>query len=1819
VAIIGMAGRFPGADDIDALWTNLVNGVESLTRLTDEQLREQGVPEALIADPRYVRLRPLLADMEGFDSRFFGYHAREAEIADPQHRVFLEVCSTALQHAGYDTTRYGGRVGVFGGSGPNRYNYENVYHNKRVRAAVGDLAIEINNNQDYLAARVAYAFALTGPAISVATACSTSLVAVHMAYRALTTGECTMAIAGGVNIALPYHRGQLATEDSIYSPDGHIRAFDESAAGTNFGHGAGAVVLKRYAEAVADGDYIHAVIVGSAVNNDGARRTGFSAPGAEGQTAVIAQALAAAGGIAPDSIGYVEAHGTGTAVGDPIEIAALTAAYRAAGGTGVQACPIGSVKTNVGHLGPAAGIAGLIKTVLALKHGQIPASLNFEKPKTQINFPETPFFVNQQLAPWPTRDTPRRAGVSSFGIGGTNAHVIVQEAPQPQRSAQAARPWHILPLSAKTDTALAVMRTVLETHLHTEPDQKIADVAYTLQVGRPALEQRAFAVCQGAGGASIDLIGTQATVVNPAAPARVAFMFPGQGAQYVGMAQEIYRTERVFREVVDEAAELVRPHLGCDLRDVVFGGPDEQRGPQEMTDRLRQTRLTQPAMFVIEYALARQWMSWGVEPSAMVGHSVGEYVAACLAGVFGLADALELVAARGRLTQSMPAGAMLAVPMAEADLDPILRDGISIAALNGPRASVLAGPVEAIRALRDLLASTGVQSQVLQTSHAFHSAMLDPIVGPIHEAVAAIGPNAPDRALVSTMTGDWMTSEQAVDPGYWAAQLRGTVRFGQACQTLAQADVVLLEVGPGQSLTAMAKQSVPRTTPMIASLARPGGNRSDARALAEAAGRLWAAGVLIDWSAMHDGVSRQRVPLPTYPYERRPAWVEPDRLPPRPVESGRPTVLPAQDATFLPVWRRQQRARPAASASAAGPWLIFSPGTGPAEAVADELAARGAEVVRVAAGSRFEDLGEGRHLINPSSRADYDQLLRKLENGVGRPTAVLHGWTATATAAPGAGFEPGAIDAAKDTGFYSLLFLSQAMMERWPQERADIRVVTSNCCNVSGMEQVEPGKALLLGPCRVVPTEAPLLDCQLIDVAPVAPVTADGDLEQLLDELSGPVTDPLVAYRSGRRWVADYQHIALPPRADLPKMLRRRGVYLITGGLGGIGLEVAKELARSAEAKLVLVNRSPLPDREHWPEFLATHGDDDPQSVRIIGVRQVESLGGEVMTAAADVTDELAMAATIDAARNRFGRIDGVFHAAGVAGAGLAVMRTREQSDPVLAAKVDGTLIIDRLLGDEIELLVLFSSIVSISGDYGMVDYCAANAFLDAFAHARAGSRRHTVAVNWCGWTGTGMIEQSRQLAPQGFRELEQEIRHRDVEHPLLGRRILNSDNVVFSTFIDPRSHWVLTDHTMAGRAVLPGTAYAEMIRAAYAAVSGPGTIELSDLIFLRPLGIEGRRELRVTGQPRGAGRFDFTVTSRLLGDPEAPWEQHAQASADHHGDSTELRRCDLASIIARCDGMTWRPDLGDPRSPVAFGPHWQVVRDVRLGDREELVRLEIPEGLDADLSDFVLHPSLLDGATSLGLFMPDVVRDGRSFLPMAYDRIIVRAALPARIYSHIRNRAGQGTASDIVTFDIAVLDESGVELVTIEGFRVRPVDTAALRASFEAGSAPPAAVPTRPAPSVVEQLISPGQGLDLMWRILDSRAESQYVISRERVADRIGRISRIAAAVEAAEGGQFAGDAVRQVPASRADATTVTSTEDSLLALWEDAFGATQIGLDEDFFDLGGNSLVAVQLAVRIRERFGINVPGVAVLEYPTVRTLAVRVEEALAEAAAS
>ena len=1399
IAIVGMAGRFPGAGDVAEFWRNLCGGVESISFFSTEELIASGVDPELVANPNYVPARPVLDDITGFDAAFFGMSPRMAALTDPQQRLFLEVCWEALEQSGYAQPENRGRVGVFGGTHISTYL---LGIQPGLGADVSQFEIAIGNEKDALTTNVSYLFDLHGPSVAVQTFCSTSLVAAHLAVQSLRAGDCELAMAGGVSIRVPDKVGHVFEVGGMESPDGHVRTFDAKARGAMFGDGATVVVLKRFADALRDGDHIWGVIRGTAMNNDGAQKVGYTAPSVTGQAAVVAAAMADAGVHAED-IGYIEAHGSGTPLGDPIEVAALTQAFGPTADR--QYCPIGSVKTNVGHLDRAAGTTGLIKTTLTLAERLIPPTLHFTTPNPDIDFAGSPFYVNTELLSWQPADGRKRiAGVNSLGMGGTNVHMVVEEPPANRdRRAEddpTSRRYQVLPVSARTTTAADASCLRLGAHLAAHPDARLADAAYTLQVGRKVFEHRRTVVASSVPEAALILGGTAATAplarVDAVRGRPVAFLFTGVGEQYPGLVGELYRREPAFATRLDDCLRRLTAALpDVDVADLLTG--DRQAGANslaallgrgggtdERTAAFERTRIAQPLLFAVNYALAATLMSWGIQPAAMLGYSLGEYVAACLAGVLSLDDAIAIVVKRAELIETVEAGAMAAVALSEDTLRAryaLDRMGIDVAAVNGPEMTVVAGSTAAVTGLLDQLRAAEIPSRPLSTTHAFHSRMLAPLAAPLTEWITTnITLNAPVLPYFSNVTGGLADAALVCDPGYWAKHMCQTVRFAAGADAmLADPELAVVEIGPGQSLAALIRSAglAPARWPLLsATLPAAGDPRPADGVLTDCVARLWLAGVDIDWAAYHGRTGEDtadapgRIPLPTYPFERQRYWIDgkmPGSRGATALDPAEPTSfadidrfprLPEDEWLSLPVWR-QTTARASATTQPAS-WLVYAaePADGVLAALRVEAGRTGATVTVVRPGDSFTAAPDGAYTVRPGNAADALELLRGLRGRDVPLERVVHLWT-TAAAGESSTVEGRSVeDRTVELGLHSLVALARAASEIGLDGWA-LDIVTVGSQQVLDGDEIRPAARTLIGPALVVPLEYPSVTTRLIDVESR---TAPGDV---VAELCAPRTEPTVALRGRRRWVCGYETVPAVPAAATREVLRDNGVYLITGGLGGIGLAMAEHLARDCHARLVLFGRRGLPPRSEWAAIGAGTADVDAGiRDRVTRVLEIIALGAEVEIVTGDVADAADVRRAVETATRRFGALHGVLHAAGVPGTGLMQFKAGADLDRVLAPKVAGARALDAALRvgepDEVTLdfLALFSSITSATGGGpGQVDYCAANAFLDGYAAERAASGRPTVSVGWGEWAYNGWDD--------GLAGYDEELRKFFTEH----------------------------------------------------------------------------------------------------------------------------------------------------------------------------------------------------------------------------------------------------------------------------------------------------------------------------------------------------------------------------------------------------------------------------------------------------------------------
>ncbi|HEX7095604.1 MAG TPA: type I polyketide synthase, partial [Acidimicrobiales bacterium] len=1235
--------------------------------------------------PNYVKRAGILDGIDQFDPAFFGIGKRDAALMDPQHRHLLEVTWEAIESSGYVPERFDGAIGVFVGCGVNTYLINNLLSNPNLVQQVGWFLLRHTaNDKDFLSTGISYRLDLRGPSVNVQTACSTSLVAIHLAVQSLLGFECDMAIAGGATIDIPSGRGYVYQEGEVLSPDGYCRAFDARSGGTVLTPGAGAVALRRLQDAYRDGDPILAVIKGSAVNNDGARKVGFFAPSVDGHADVVKEALSLAG-LSGRDIQLLEAHGTGTAVGDPIEVAALTEAFRAT--TDERGfCRITSTKPNIGHLDTAAGVASVIKVVQALRHKTLPPMANYTGPSPLIDFESTPFFVSPEPAPWPG-DRPRRAGVSSLGVGGTNAHVILEE-PPPYEPTPPALPEQVLALSGMTPKAVDDLAARLADHLEAEPDTNLADVAYTLGAGRRAMPHRRVVVATDTADAIKQLRKPDrrrsANGKADDVPPGVVFMFPGGGSQYVGMGAGLDERFDVYHETMRDGLERFRALTGIDLAPVI--------GPNGDDEALRQPSLMLPAVFLTSLALARQWMAWGVTPRALIGHSLGEYTAAHLAGVMSLDTALEMIATRARLMERVMGAdaAMLVVPLPEADVVAQLPDDLDLATVNAVDECVVSGPRSSIERFAAALEARDVQCKLVPVAAAGHSALLDPILPEFLEAVRGMQLSPPTIPYISNLTGQWITAEQATSPQHWVDHLRHTVRFADGLATaLGDGPMVLVELGPGNALSSAARRQPTTPVAVIPALRHPKDDIPDTAHTIGAFARMWAHGVPVALERFA-GSGRRRLRLPTYPFQHERYWIEPGEGRASTELFGGGVDVVATETAAAPsgprriddlsdwFWRRDWTERALEPVTTRdGSWLVVGdPQDALVDAVARELGGRGA-TARVVDAFDPADLGDARAVavVGAAGPEALDA------NGATRR------WLGDA------------VDAARALGRLD--------------EPARLAVVTRGATTACGVA-ARPVDALALGPVLVAPSEYPQLSTVLVDLDATADASAAATV---VDELLGG-SDRVVARRDARRLVPELHDVRVEPTGTAT--FRQGGTYVVTGALGGIGHVLARHLASVHQANLVVVTSTPIPEGGERERWLARHSGDDPTSRRIRRLMELEQVASKVAVVTADLADPAALRAALDEAERQVGRIDGAVHAAGVVNDQLIELATTEDLDAVVAPKARAALV----LADELErrgadLLVLISSTSTALAPSGQTAYVAANAVLDSLAGTR--------------------------------------------------------------------------------------------------------------------------------------------------------------------------------------------------------------------------------------------------------------------------------------------------------------------------------------------------------------------------------------------------------------------------------------------------------------------------------------------------------------------
>jgi acyl transferase domain-containing protein/thioesterase domain-containing protein/acyl carrier protein len=1836
IAIVGMAAHLPGSATLEQYWSNLRDGLECIRQYSESELLANGEDRARLLHRNYVPAAAPLDGFADFDAGFFGLSPKEAAVMDPQHRQFLEVAWEALETAGHPPEAFSGPIGVYAGCGMGSYFYFNVCSNADLVDDVGMFLLRhTGNDKDFLATRVSHVFDLKGPSINIQTACSTSLVAIHYACQSLLAGETDLALAGGSTIELPQGRGYIFQDGEILSPDGHCHAFDHRAEGTVFGSGAGAVVLRRLEDALADGDHIFAVIRGTAVNNDGAAKAGYLAPSVDGQSAAISEALDMASTPA-DTIDYVECHGTGTRLGDPIEVAALTQAFRESTEK-AGFCGIGSVKTNIGHLDTAAGVASTIKVALALKNRQIPPSLGFERPNPAIDFETSPFYVNTRLADWMATSGPRRAGVNSLGVGGTNAHAILEEAPEPDAHESSDWPAQILTLSARSEAALNEASKNLAAHLRSNPNQPLEDIAFTLKEGRRAFEKRRIVAVESHAEAADRLekgsTGRVFTHTDLGSGADVVFMLPGGGAQYVGMARDLYETEPVFQDAMDHGLDILDGKIDYDIRALWLAEGD---AAAEAGERLKTPSIQLPLIMITEYALAQLWMSWGVKPTALIGHSMGENTAACLAGVLSFEDCLGLVHLRGTLFDRVPPGGMLSVPLSEESLRAEIGDDLDVAGLNAPGLSIVSGPDEKLAELADRLAKREIETNRVPINIAAHSRMLDPILPEFEAYLQSITLKPPQIPIISNRTGQPLTPEEATDPTYWVQHLRHTVLFADGIETLAgKRDRVYLEVGPGKALSSLAKASGKiEAQAVLTSLRHPDENIADDLFFLETLGRLWACGIQIDWGQIWGEAKRRRVPLPTYPFQRKRYFIEP-------ADGVRPNkespLIRNEEITewgFVPAWLPRSAPCPVdvtheLARAERHVWLVFCDSAGLGADCAARLRDAGHTVFEVRAGDRFLQTGDMSYTLAPErGREGYDLLLASLVQRGVTPDRIAHFWLVTREEEfrPGSSFFHRNIE----QGFYSLLFLAQAISEEDLPSPVSITVVTSGAVQVRDEALLYPEKAIVAGPTRVIPRELPGVTCRTIDLT--LPSTQRGwrrgkdeqDLREglvprLLEEMLAEPGNSDAALRDGRRYELGVRAAPLEPVESWAQTAPEGGVWFITGGFGGIGLSVGEKLARETGAKLVLVSRSPLPDRAQWDRALRDRPPHDKTVRRIEAVRLLEAAGAEVMVATADVCNVSQMRTAIASATERFGPIHGVIHAAGAVNDAPLLTKDVSSVENVFSAKIHGTQVLDGLFPDgSVKQMVLFSSTSTITAPAGQIDYVAANEYLNAYARKRTGDATRVVAINWGIWKDVGMAAEAMaerqgnapRLAPY------------PVDFPLLDETTFDeAGNRVFTASYTPSDRWILDEHrTIDGTALLPGTGYIELIAEALRGNGETGPFEISDLYFFSPLQVDDgtTREIRVT-LIRSEEGYRVEIASDVTVDGRTGYHLNAQASLalGHIPCAAQIELDAISERMGPAERAAKNETLSSQQEAnLAFGPRWRVIRSMAYGHGEGLAELSLPLDFERDLKEgVVLHPALLDLATGWAMDLIEGYDTSHLWVPVSYGSIRVYGPLQAELRSWVRiatDRSEGGFAS----FDVTIMDTEGQIVVEISDFSIRRLESATNLRSDAANLRnvvflDQAKVKHRDLSPAEERLahnltqgIAPEEGAEAFRRAL-GHSNAQIVVSSLDV-----QALKLQAEAQA-QADRSIGESFERPDIESDYLAPRNDIERTLAGFWQDLLGLEMVGVDDSFFDLGGHSLIAVRLFALIKKTYRVEFPISVLFETPTVASIAARIAE--------
>lgn len=1790
VAVIGISGRFPGAGTVDEFWENLVEGKESISFFSKEELLEAGVEPKTANDPNYVPARGIVENSTFFDAAFFNYSPNEAKILDPQHRIFLECCWHALEDAGYSKEKIKEKIGVFAGTGAPLYHLE-LSRDSELEKKARSMAGIIGNEKDYLSNRVSFNLNLSGPSIAVQCACSSSLSAIILGMQSLHTHQSDLVLAGGVSIYFPQKQGYLYEKGSLDSPDGHCRTFDQRAEGTVFSSGAGVIVLKRYQEAVQDNDQIYCVIRSGSINNDGKTKASYTAPSILGQVALEVDVLEFSG-IDPETISYVEAHGTATQMGDPIEINALTQAFR--NFTDRKSfCAIGTVKTNIGHTDVASGVIGLIKTALSMKYKTLPGVLHFEKNNPQINFEETPFYVNNKTVPWKTSEgVPRRALVNSFGVGGTNACICIEEAPTRVEKPNQ-KNFFLIPLSANSEKALNDLKKNLVNFAKKYPHLNLADISYTLQFGRKMFKFRDCLACSNMKDfiSKLEIPHRVASLASDPEDLNVIFMFPGQGNQYLEMGKALYLREPFIRNLIDEHCKFLRNELNyeVDLLEAIFN-PRRKNIAKTITD----TKIAQPALFILEYTLAKYLISFGIVPQVLIGHSVGEFVAAVLAGVMESKDALKLIAYRAKLVENLPKGSMLAVFLNHKELKEKLSFPLEISVVNSPQLSVVSGPQDAIDSFEFQLTKEKISFRRLDTSHAFHSHMMDPIIPKLYEAVKSIKLSAPQKKIMSTVKGEYLTENQATDPHYWAEHARNPVNFLGAIESTMSLGKqnLFIEVGPGNSLESAVKHTVKNNVPFIIRTMEPKQSSifSD-KFLYNSIGKLWSLGLNIHFESFWNDEKRFKISLPGYPFQREEYILKPSLKSLTKSSKGKDNRQSLENWFYIPNWKKLSLVNRSISdednkSSDLFTWICFHNNDSLSKFFSDILKEERAVMYFVERGSNYSQLGDFEYRINPNQEEDYLKLLRSIKLEQDKSLKILHLWNY------GNNYveldETKTIEKLENRAFYEPLFLEKALIKNNNCKNLSIYYVLNNMYSLFG-EALNPMKSLLTGPARVFSSEYPQAHVKLIDL-PYNPSFIDMKTVASLicTTNSNAYAKGTYAIRNNSIWTPYYEAKPINPSTEKKYPLRDTGVYLITGGLGAIGFQLAKYVVGQVKPTLLFVQRFKFPHRSDWRKWIEEHSSRNEVSQKIEQILELESKGASIEIYQADISSELELESIFKEINSKYKKISGVFHCAGVASGGIIALKSDKDALEVLKPKVRGTLFLHKFLSEQnLDFFIASSSVTSIIGEEGQIDYCSANAFLDAFCHSQQMKYPGIyTALNWDAWAKIGMAVEGKEI--NSIKKKVKSSEYINTKKEYLKLIEDQPEKRHFQLLIDSEKDWFISSHRLNKIPALVGTAFLEFL-SIYSQKYYPTYTCNIQARFVSPLMFfDGSfKELfflvDIDGQVQ---KFTFFSQNK-----EGTFRQiHFEGKLLFSQKEEET----YIDVEQKKKEMVFEKDIRqpfdeDPKETLNVDDRWRLDQEVYVGKNEFLGKVSMPKIYRHEVNNFSLHPALLDFSL---IFAAAYFTEG-VYLPMSYEKITLLNDLDSEIYSYIKIVS---TEKNELVLDINLLDLNGKLLFRCEKYKLQKIQS---DRSSKTNSV-----------SEDANDILPSEGVEAFKRLFHQYYVPQMVISPKNFLDKVKEISFEEEKKEEALGNQETHQRpnlfIKYEPPNN-------EIEVTICQIWEGALGISGIGIDDNFIELGGNSLIGIQIIARMTEVFPIDFNVDALLENPTIRQISDYVIEAL------